>query len=64
MVIRLGRRCIMLLRLWYTLIQVVAAVGFKRMRLEIPRDVNPQVAAIIEACWEKWVENPFLLHIC
>ncbi|XP_057534330.1 serine/threonine-protein kinase CTR1-like [Amaranthus tricolor] len=32
--------------------QVVAAVGFKRMRLEIPRDVNPQVAAIIEACWE------------
>ncbi|KAL8526273.1 hypothetical protein ACS0TY_015481 [Phlomoides rotata] len=33
--------------------QVVAAVGFKRRRLEIPRDVNPQVAAIIEACWAK-----------
>ncbi|KAL2533576.1 Serine/threonine-protein kinase CTR1 [Abeliophyllum distichum] len=31
--------------------QVVAAVGFKGLRLEIPRDVNPQVAAIIEACW-------------
>ncbi|XP_074276817.1 serine/threonine-protein kinase CTR1-like [Silene latifolia] len=31
--------------------QVVAAVGFKFMRLEIPRDVNPQIAALIEACW-------------
>ncbi|KAK6140084.1 hypothetical protein DH2020_026082 [Rehmannia glutinosa] len=33
--------------------QVVAAVGFKGKRLEIPRDVNPHVAAIIEACWAK-----------
>ncbi|KAL0316137.1 UNVERIFIED_CONTAM: Serine/threonine-protein kinase CTR1 [Sesamum radiatum] len=33
--------------------QVVAAVGFKGKRLEIPRDMNPQVAAIIEACWTK-----------
>ncbi|KAK2981503.1 hypothetical protein RJ640_030965 [Escallonia rubra] len=31
--------------------QVVAAVGFKCKRLEIPRDLNPQVAALIEACW-------------
>ncbi|KAK9123972.1 hypothetical protein Sjap_013574 [Stephania japonica] len=31
--------------------QVVAAVGFKNMRLEIPRNTNPQVAALIEACW-------------
>ncbi|GAB4856402.1 copper transport protein ctr1 [Ancistrocladus abbreviatus] len=31
--------------------QVVAAVGFKGKRLEIPRHVNPDVAAIIEACW-------------
>ncbi|GAB2229600.1 hypothetical protein Drorol1_Dr00013847 [Drosera rotundifolia] len=31
--------------------QVVAAVAFKDKRLEIPHDVNPQVAAIIEACW-------------
>ncbi|KAL2481288.1 Serine/threonine-protein kinase CTR1 [Abeliophyllum distichum] len=33
--------------------QVVAAVGFKGKRLEIPSDVNPRVAAIIEACWAK-----------
>ncbi|XP_044492468.1 serine/threonine-protein kinase CTR1 [Mangifera indica] len=31
--------------------QVVAAVGFKGKRLEIPLDLNPQVASIIEACW-------------
>ncbi|KAI3677200.1 hypothetical protein L1987_86822 [Smallanthus sonchifolius] len=31
--------------------QVVAAVGYKHKRLEIPRDVNRQVAALIEACW-------------
>ncbi|CAI9780200.1 unnamed protein product [Fraxinus pennsylvanica] len=41
--------------------QVVAAVGFKGKRLEIPRDVNPQVAAIIEACWinEPWKRPSF-----
>ncbi|KAK4743265.1 hypothetical protein SAY87_001266 [Trapa incisa] len=33
--------------------QVVAAVGFKDRRLEIPRDLNPQVAALIEACWDR-----------
>lgn len=41
--------------------QVVAAVGFKGKRLEIPRDLNPQVASIIEACWanEPWKRPPF-----
>ncbi|KAK6152330.1 hypothetical protein DH2020_014965 [Rehmannia glutinosa] len=33
--------------------QVVAAVGFKGKRLEIPPDMNPQIAAIIVACWAK-----------
>lgn len=31
--------------------QVVEAVAFKGKRLEIPSNVNPQVAALIEACW-------------
>lgn len=41
--------------------QVVAAVGFKGKRLEIPRDVNPQVASLIEACWanEPWKRPSF-----
>ncbi|XP_002528586.3 serine/threonine-protein kinase CTR1 [Ricinus communis] len=41
--------------------QVVAAVGFKGRRLEIPRDLNPQVATIIEACWanEPWKRPSF-----
>ncbi|XP_027350210.1 serine/threonine-protein kinase CTR1-like isoform X2 [Abrus precatorius] len=41
--------------------QVVAAVGFKGKRLEIPRDLNPQLASIIEACWanEPWKRPSF-----
>ncbi|KAI9086234.1 hypothetical protein K1719_028514 [Acacia pycnantha] len=41
--------------------QVVAAVGFKGKRPEIPRDLNPQVAAIIEACWanDPWKRPSF-----
>ncbi|BAT85819.1 Serine/threonine-protein kinase [Vigna angularis] len=41
--------------------QVVAAVGFKGKRLEIPRDLNPQIASIIEACWanEPWKRPSF-----
>nr|GEW21784.1 serine/threonine-protein kinase CTR1-like [Tanacetum cinerariifolium] len=41
--------------------QVVAAVGYKHKRLEIPGDVNPQVAALIEACWaeEPWKRPSF-----
>ncbi|KAM7463833.1 hypothetical protein LguiA_031954 [Lonicera macranthoides] len=31
--------------------QVVAAVGFMGKRLAIPSHVNPQLAALIEACW-------------
>ncbi|XP_030962846.1 serine/threonine-protein kinase CTR1-like isoform X3 [Quercus lobata] len=31
--------------------QVVAAVGFKGERLDIPNTVNHEVAALIEACW-------------
>ncbi|KAL3536156.1 hypothetical protein ACH5RR_004617 [Cinchona calisaya] len=41
--------------------QVVAAVGFKGKRLEIPCDVNPHIIAIIEACWanEPWKRPSF-----
>ncbi|XP_073223308.1 serine/threonine-protein kinase CTR1 isoform X1 [Cicer arietinum] len=41
--------------------QVVAAVGFKGKRLEIPHELNPQIAAIIEACWanEPWKRPSF-----
>ncbi|CAM0953185.1 unnamed protein product [Alopecurus aequalis] len=41
--------------------QVVAAVGFKGRRLEIPKDLNPQVAALIESCWanEPWRRPSF-----
>ncbi|KAL3839763.1 hypothetical protein ACJIZ3_024354 [Penstemon smallii] len=41
--------------------QVVAAVGFEGKRLEIPRDINPEVAAMIEACWtnEPWKRPSF-----
>ncbi|XVF55647.1 hypothetical protein PTKIN_Ptkin06aG0053100 [Pterospermum kingtungense] len=41
--------------------QVVAAVGFKGKRLDIPHDLNPQVAAIIEDCWanEPWKRPSF-----
>lgn len=31
--------------------QVVGAVGFMNQRLEIPKDVDPQWASIIESCW-------------
>ncbi|XP_048321302.1 serine/threonine-protein kinase CTR1 isoform X4 [Ziziphus jujuba] len=41
--------------------QVVAAVGFKGKRPEIPRDLNSHVASIIEACWanEPWKRPSF-----
>ncbi|KAK7279008.1 hypothetical protein RJT34_24049 [Clitoria ternatea] len=41
--------------------QVVAAVGFMGKRLEIPRHVNPEVAALIERCWagEPWKRPSF-----
>ncbi|KAF7145092.1 hypothetical protein RHSIM_Rhsim04G0239200 [Rhododendron simsii] len=31
--------------------QVIGAVGFMNQRLEIPADVDPQWASIIESCW-------------
>uniref|UniRef100_A0A803QVH1 Protein kinase domain-containing protein n=1 Tax=Cannabis sativa TaxID=3483 RepID=A0A803QVH1_CANSA len=34
-------------------LEVVGEVGFKNKRLEIPRYVHPQVAALIEICWAK-----------
>ncbi|XP_072970936.1 serine/threonine-protein kinase CTR1-like isoform X2 [Typha angustifolia] len=41
--------------------QVVAAVGFNRRRLDIPSELNPQVSAIIESCWdnEPWKRPSF-----
>jgi hypothetical protein len=33
--------------------QVVGAVGFQNRRLEIPKDVDPQVASIISSCWDR-----------
>lgn len=41
--------------------QVVAAVGFKGRRLEIPKDLNSLVAALIESCWanEPWRRPSF-----
>jgi len=44
-----------------TILQVVAAVGFKGRRLEIPKDLNPLVAALIESCWanEPWRRPSF-----
>lgn len=41
--------------------QVVAAVGFKGRRLEIPSSVDPKVAAIIESCWAKYLITYLLL---
>nr|XP_017218507.1 PREDICTED: serine/threonine-protein kinase EDR1-like [Daucus carota subsp. sativus] len=31
--------------------QVIGAVGFMNHRLEIPKEVDPQFASIIESCW-------------
>ncbi|PQQ20387.1 myosin light chain kinase smooth muscle [Prunus yedoensis var. nudiflora] len=32
--------------------QVIGAVGFMNQRLEIPKDVDPQWASLIESCWQ------------
>ncbi|OEL14922.1 Serine/threonine-protein kinase CTR1 [Dichanthelium oligosanthes] len=37
--------------------QVVAAVGFKGRRLEIPSSVDPKVAAVIESCWVRYLRT-------
>jgi hypothetical protein len=31
------------------------AVGFKGRHLDIPKDLNPVVAQLIESCWAKYV---------
>ncbi|XP_075097159.1 uncharacterized protein LOC107766684 isoform X2 [Nicotiana tabacum] len=33
--------------------QVIGAVGFMNQRLDIPKDVHPQWASIIESCWHR-----------
>jgi serine/threonine-protein kinase CTR1 len=43
--------------------QVVAAVGFKGRRLDIPKDLNPQVAALIESCWAKYALTHLFLYM-
>ncbi|XLU43520.1 hypothetical protein S245_038334, partial [Arachis hypogaea] len=32
---------------------VIGAVGFMDQRLEIPKDVDPRWASIIESCWHR-----------
>ncbi|KAH9614024.1 hypothetical protein KSS87_007347 [Heliosperma pusillum] len=31
--------------------QVIGAVGFMNQRLDIPQDVDPRWASLIESCW-------------
>jgi serine/threonine-protein kinase CTR1 len=33
--------------------QVVGAVGFQNRRLHIPKELHPDLAAIMESCWAK-----------
>ncbi|KAI3684021.1 hypothetical protein L1987_84543 [Smallanthus sonchifolius] len=33
--------------------QVIGAVGFMNQRLEIPNDVDPEWASLIESCWSR-----------
>jgi len=42
---------------------VVAAVGFKGRRLEIPSSIDPKVAALIESCWVRYLVTYLLLFI-
>ncbi|XP_060174004.1 uncharacterized protein LOC132604492 [Lycium barbarum] len=51
--------------------QVIAAVGFMNQRLDIPKDVHPQWASIIESCWHRngnpvmsFVALHFLIMFC
>ncbi|KAL2464245.1 PAS domain-containing protein tyrosine kinase family protein [Forsythia ovata] len=37
--------------------QVIGAVGFMNQRLEIPKDVDPQWASIVESCWQSEPQN-------
>ncbi|XP_026422905.1 uncharacterized protein LOC113318853 isoform X3 [Papaver somniferum] len=44
---------------WYGLtpVQVIAAVGFMEQRLEIPKNMNPQWASLLENCWQSKPER-------
>lgn len=46
------------LHVWTTIclgyLQVIGAVGFMNQRLEIPKDLDPQWASIIESCWQRY----------
>ena len=42
---------------------MVAAVGFKGRRLEIPSSIDPKVAALIESCWVRYLVTYLLLFI-
>ena len=34
-------------------LQVVGAVAFQNRRLSIPKDTNPELAALVESCWDE-----------
>lgn len=36
------------------ILQVIGAVGFMNNRLEIPKDIDPRWASIIESCWHRF----------
>jgi hypothetical protein len=42
---------------------VVAAVGFKGRRLDIPSNINANVASIIQSCWAEYVILPNSIFI-
>ena len=42
---------------------MVAAVGFKGRRLEIPSSIDPKVADLIESCWVRYLVTYLLLFI-
>ena len=45
------------------ILQVIGAVGFMNQRLEIPKNVDPRWASIIESCWHRCVFSS-LLNFC
>lgn len=51
-------KLVVLIASW--LLQVIGAVGFMNNRLEIPEDVDPQWASIIEGCWQRFA----ILSLC
>jgi hypothetical protein len=37
----------------FALLQVVGAVAFQNRRLPIPKDTSPELAALVESCWDE-----------